>query len=316
MSKLTARRIGIFNRKQIKDYFALNPDWISAVALSKLIERPHCRHLVKVGYLSEELIKVSYLNKNSDGQSPRKAHRKIIHYHEFPEVARQSMKISKIKGYTPLIYWLAIGIKNTRYDNKYKLSVAPELGIAITDYTRDHAQTIIALELRITQTLSAIASCLNLPEFDVYNAVFNRFGFGLNVRALLLFNLYPFEKLLVDGKPWVEYERQGLKLQKRPRSLRKFQAFCGLSYSYKQSGDKVKRKFHGNGIIRSHLYIWAVCTLSRTKNIKHNALRQELSDRYQELRKSVKGKDALTRILFKLTRMLFYEFVKELRQVE
>ncbi|MGL5924062.1 IS110 family transposase [Chroococcidiopsis sp.] len=232
--------------------------------------------------------------------------------YEFPEAARQKMKISPLKGYTPIIHWLATGIKNTRYDNKYKLSIAPDLGIAITDYTRDHAQTIITLELRITQTMNAIANAIKAPEFDAYHAVFDCIGFGLNVRALLLFNLYPFEKFLVDGKPWVEYERSGDKLQKRHKSLRKFQAFCGLSYSYKQSGDKIKRKFHGNGIIRSHLYIWSVAVLSRTKNINHNPLQKELSDRYQELRSSVKGKDALTRILFKLTRMLFYELVKTL----
>ena len=190
--------------------------------------------------------------------------------YEFPEAARQSMKISSIKGYTPIIYWLATGIKNARYDNKYKLSIAPELGIAITDYTRDHAQIIISLELRITQIINAIATTIAMPEFEAYNAVFDRFGFGLNVRALLLFNLYPFDKFLVKGKPWIEYERSEKKLQKRDRSLRKFQAFCGLSYSYKQSGDKVSRKFHGNAIIRSHLYIWAVCVLSRIKNIKHN----------------------------------------------
>jgi hypothetical protein len=86
-----------------------------------------------------------------------------------------------------------------------------------------------------------------------------------------------------------------------------------LSHSYKQSGDKIKRSFHGNAQIRSHLYIWAVATVSRTKNINYSSLRQQLSDRYQELRKSVKGKDALTRILFKLTRMLFYELVKKFR---
>jgi hypothetical protein len=236
--------------------------------------------------------------------------------YEFPEAARKSMKISEIKGYTPFIYWLATGIKNTRYDNKYQLSVAPELGIAISDYTREHAQNIITLELRITQTMSEITKAIAAPEFNDYNAVFDRFGFGLNTRALLLFNLYPFEKFLVNQKPWLEYEHTGEKLQKRDRSLRKFQAFCGLSYSYKQSGDKVKRKFHGNAIIRSHLYIWGICVLCRTKNINHNPLVRELSDRYQELRKSVKGKDALTRILFKLTRMLFYELVKELRQVK
>lgn len=78
MNKISDRLKGIFNREQIKDYFASNPDWISAVALSKLINlhinviHTHCRYLVKIGHLSEQLIQVSYLKKNSD--------RKIIHY--------------------------------------------------------------------------------------------------------------------------------------------------------------------------------------------------------------------------------------------
>ncbi|NJK56488.1 MAG: hypothetical protein HC939_11060 [Pleurocapsa sp. SU_5_0] len=50
-----------------------------------------------------------------------------------------------------------------------------------------------------------------------------------------------------------------------------------------------------------------------TRKIKRHELRKELSDRYAVLRTSVKGKDAITRILFKLTRMLFYELVKETR---
>jgi hypothetical protein len=234
--------------------------------------------------------------------------------YEFPEIARHTMQISKIRGYTPIIYWLALKHPNTRYDKKYKLSIAPELGIGISPYTRAHAQTIVGLETRITVILETIAKEIYEPEFNAYNAVFDRFGFGLNIRALLLFNLFPFEKFLVAGKPWIEYEQSRGKLQKRPRSLRKFQAFCGMSYKFRQSGDKSTRAYHGNAIIRSHLYIWAVCTLSRTKNINHSPLRQELSDRYQDLRKSVKGKDALNRILFKLTRMIFYELVKEISQ--
>ena len=56
------------------------------------------------------------------------------------------------------------------------------------------------------------------------------------------------------------------KLQKRARadwraspdrSLRKFQAYLGLSYSYSQSGDKKTRQFHGSTLVRSHLYVWA-----------------------------------------------------------
>ena len=43
----------------------------------------------------------------------------------------------------------------------------------------------------------------------------------------------------------------------------------------------------------------------RKNNVFHTEITQELSDRYQRLRKSVKGKDALISMLFKLTRMLF-----------
>ncbi|NJO96426.1 MAG: hypothetical protein HC764_10710 [Pleurocapsa sp. CRU_1_2] len=147
---------------------------------------------------------------------------------EFSEAARHTMKISQVKGYTPIIYWLAFNHFNSRYEKKYNDSIAPKLGIFITDFTRAHAKTIIDLEHRITET-----------------------------------------------------------------------------------GDKSSRKFHGNSIIRSHLYMRACCTV--TRKIKRHELRKELSDRYAVLRTSVKGKDAITRILFKLTRMLFYELVKETR---
>jgi hypothetical protein len=42
---------------------------------------------------------------------------------------------------------------------------------------------------------------------------------------------------------------------------------------------KGSTSFHGNAQIRSHLYIWAVVTVSRTKNINHSPMRKELSDR-------------------------------------
>ncbi len=185
--------------------------------------------------------------------------------YEFPEAVRHSIKISKVKGYSPFIYWLATGRKNTRYDNKYKQSVAHELGINITDFTRSHAFIILGIEERITQHEEMISAAIAIPEFDAYHRVFDKFKFGACVRALLLFNLYPFEKYLVNGKPWIEYERSKDKLQKRDRSLRKFQATSSLSFKYKQSEDKVKRIYYVNGIIRSHHYMCAKCTITRKK---------------------------------------------------
>lgn len=152
-----------------------------------------------------------------------------------------------------------------------------------------------------------------MPQFDAYNRVFNKFNFGLTTRSLLLFNIYPFEKFLVDGKPYVEREMNDAgKMQKRDRSLRKFQSFLGMSYRYIESGEKKGKKLAGSTMIRAHLYVWAVCSVApRDYRIKSD-VGKDLSDRYQELRQTVKGKNALVRILFKTTRLLYSQLVREL----
>jgi hypothetical protein len=221
------------------------------------------------------------------------------------------MSISTVRRVTPFVYWLAKGNKNVRYDKKYQQSIAPTLNIEISDYTRAHAQIIVDLELRLSDHLEEIELLIALPEFDPYNRVFDRFSFGTSCRAILLIHVYPIDRFLIDGKPWVEYEPSRGKQQKRDRSLRKFQGYLGLSFSYEISGDSKVRAFHGSSLVRSHLYAWAVCMVSRKNNLIGTVIGKILSDRYQELRKSVKGKDSLVRILFKVTRMLFYELVRE-----
>ena len=86
-----------------------------------------------------------------------------------------------------------------------------------------------------------------------------------------------------------------------------------MSYRLSQSGDSVKRKFGGSSIVRAHLYVWAVCQIAPSKHGYRvdTEVGRKLGDRYIEMREvqKIKGKDALIRILFKATRMLFYELV-------
>ncbi|ELS02115.1 hypothetical protein Xen7305DRAFT_00018260 [Xenococcus sp. PCC 7305] len=236
--------------------------------------------------------------------------------YEFPEIVKHRMKISDLRGFTPIVGWLAGSHQANRYESQYKQSVVHGLGIEISDYTRSHCKAIVEIELRITQCYDYLEKALNLPEFESYLRVFDKFGFGLDNKALLLYQCYPFEKFLVNDKAWIEYEESKGKLQKRDRSLRKFQAFMGMSFSYKQSGDKKSRSFHGSKITRSHLYVWATCMVTPSKygaKIK-GEIGKQLCDRYQELSKNNKGKDSLVRILFKTTRMLFYELLNELKR--
>ena len=65
-------------------------------------------------------------------------------------------------------------------------------------------------------------------------------------------------------------------------------------------------------MVHSHLYAWAVCMVAPSSDLINSDVDKKLSDRYQELRQTVKGKDALVRILFKATRLLYRELAKEL----
>jgi hypothetical protein len=232
---------------------------------------------------------------------------------EFPEIAGKNFKRSQLQGFTPIIGWLA-GINNQRrYDNLYRNSIASELNITISQYTRDRAKTLSEIERRITNHYEQLTSLLALPQFALYHRVFDSFGFGLDNRALLLAYIYPIERFLVDGKCWIEWEESKGKKQKRDRSLRKFQSYIGLSYKIASSGDKTSRSFNGSSLIRAHLYAWAVCQIAPSSygyRVKTD-IGKQLSSRYQMMRNEmkVKGKDALIRILFKASRMLFYELV-------
>ena len=231
--------------------------------------------------------------------------------YEFPEMSAKSFKISPVQGFTPFLGWLASAIDASRYDKLYDQSIARDLGIKISQYTQDHAEVVIGLEKRIAIALLELEHILNSSEFVKYMEVFNQFGFGLSTKTLLLLHVYPFEKFLVDGSPLVEYELSSSdKLIKRRRSLRAFQAFLGLSYSIAQSGDRTTKKFHGSISMRSHLYAWALCQICPTSYKVNTEIGRELSDRYQELKVNNKGKDSIIRILFKATRMLFYELNK------
>ena len=97
-------------------------------------------------------------------------------------------------------------------------------------------------------------------EFVPYLKVFKQFGFGLRNQALLLCQCYPFDRFLLDGKPWVDYEeginKQGIPTsQKRHRSLRSFQLFLGLGYTEKQSGDKRVKALGGSEVTRASLML-------------------------------------------------------------
>ncbi len=70
--------------------------------------------------------------------------------YEFPELAKKTLKISEVRGFTPVVGWLAGIHHDTRYDRLWKTSVAHSLHITLSEYTRSHSLTLIDIEKRIT----------------------------------------------------------------------------------------------------------------------------------------------------------------------
>ena len=56
-----------------------------------------------------------------------------------------------------------------------------------------------------------------------------------------------------------------------------------------------------------------MCQVAPKKQRIKGKIGDEICDRYQQLRETVKGKDALIRILFKTTRLLYRELLSEIR---
>lgn len=245
---------------------------------------------------------------------------------EFPEVSQKQAKVSEKLKFSPQWGYIAGEHDYTRMKNIETKSVAREIGIEISEYTKKHARRITDLQQQLSQTEAELDKLLALPEFANYLKVFKQFGFGTRTASLLMFQCYPLDKFLLDGEVWVINKKgkskEGIpKLQKRHKSLRSFQLFLGLGYTKQQSGEGLKMKLGGSDICRSHLYAWTHATviparndnkwlnkkLNETNADKEHCTLQAIKDSKQ------KYKQKINRINFKITRLLFYELVKSVK---
>jgi hypothetical protein len=143
---------------------------------------------------------------------------------------------------------------------------------------------------------------------------------------------YPIDRFLVKGKPYFRGDHD--------ISLRKFQAYLGLAYSYEISGDtsakqdKVKKSWKGSDLVRSHLFAHALVTICPNKlanteiigKLPQSWLYPRIHLYYetdvntgQKVQKKQElpsfkalGKDCLCRLLFYETRLLYQLLLKQL----
>jgi len=289
----------------------------------------HGRQRFLKNYLPEEILKVrecfyacEQLDKIRNAMINQLRQRLAA---EFPEIATYTFSRQGKYDYSPALGWIAGIREHKRLENIWNRSESKKLGLGISPYTREHAKTIVDLEVRLTGIERQLKEEMELEHFSFYMKVFDLFGFGLTVKSLLLLHCYPFERFLINGKPHIEkaiskpHTKDGKKYPGGKQvvkhlSLREFQAFLGLAYSKFESGTSKKtRKFHGSKLIRTHLYAFIMARLAVGKSRRvQTPLGEKLGNNYQALKaKGIHGKDAILRTEFTLTRYLFYELYRE-----
>jgi hypothetical protein len=181
---------------------------------------------------------------------------------EFPEAAH--VEIKPADGRRVLPTWLCGRDrgkrKNPYWDIRYRDSIAHQYGIEISSYTRKLAEMIDNYDLWVIEIEQELYSLINSPIFEDYNQVFNQFGFGLRVRAILLSLIYPFERFTSIG---------GFK---RRIGATKDEISSGKSIAWKSGV--------GSKLCRTEFYLWVYTTICQKSNRPDTEIGKLISEKY------------------------------------
>ncbi len=253
--------------------------------------------------------------------------------YEFPEISTRTINNCRGKGgFTPWIGWLAGIHSYTRIEHEYARSIATELSIEISDYTRQHAQSICGNQIREARLHEVLDQLLLDPAFDRYRPIFTNFGFGRIMQATILSNTYPFERFLLSGKPRIERYADDQGIHKKNKSLSGFQLSLGMGKRLIESGSSTALVFAGSAFARKMLYSWIIVNVLPEKmteswlvtRINERALSSkpepaltvaQLRLRWQETRGGKKdrhlaGVRSTMTLGYRLTRLLYDELLK------
>jgi hypothetical protein len=253
--------------------------------------------------------------------------------YEWPELSQRAISRARTPGgFTAWLGYLADIHHFTRIRNERTHSIATELGIEISNYTRDHALAICTSQIREKQLLADLEDALSIPEFTPYITVMEKIGFGPLMQGIILAQVYPLDKFLLDGEPWIDRWADDRKQYKRHKSLRAFQISLGFGKRLVESGGSKSLKYSGSAFAREKLYAWIVTNVLSAnvgqtwlvKEIDRRALNNqkpsltvaELRKRWRDTAGSNKDRhqagvrSAIT-IGYRLTRILYDELLRE-----
>lgn len=160
-----------------------------------------------------------------------------------------------------------------RLVKKRQETLEKTIGCGLSDHSKRLASQLCEfdrieyeLEVQITEELA-------LPEFSIYNQIFDQYLVPPVIRAAILGRVYPFTDFLRDGKPLKEYVRgthsqRKSGMTKRDRSEGEFKLSLGMGKELAQSGSSEKWKAGGARYARTALwmYVKSVIVVGRVRD--------------------------------------------------
>lgn len=231
---------------------------------------------------------------------------------QFPEIAKVTLQKGGDRISLPL-RWLA----KESLSKKYDLLYADSVGLGITNSVLYHAQRLYCLHTEEIEIEGKLRTLSALPKFEIYSRVFERFGFGPRISAMIVSQIYPIENYLTeDNKPEVVYSRGRLsgKTTKKHLSRRRFEKALGVAPTENSSGDKKSNSLvGGSDLCRIALWQWVFTRLEIKRCRPKNPIGEHLGKVIDAEKASGKPIRLIRmRVAARAVRLLFYELVKSL----
>jgi hypothetical protein len=243
------------------------------------------------------VLRIEHLNRC---QSPLVNHARQLLAWQFPEVA---LTKSNPDDDVPLLWgWLAGQRTSQRYDRLYEKSV----GVGLESDVKIQSQRIVHIITEKMQLQRKLALLGDSEEFSEYRTIFDMFGFGDHLSAILLTQIFPFEDFLgANGKPLRSKSAKG---NTQHVSLGRFKNCVGLGARDNSSGDKQSTAVGGAALSRKAFWLWAMSRIAAKHSRGQGEYCQILGKEYDSMRLGgVPGPLALSRICVRTSRMLFNE---------
>jgi hypothetical protein len=236
---------------------------------------------------------------------------------EHPEIATRKLTTINKEGLNPCLGHIAGVYKNRQYPKE-------NTGLGLSRRTISLAVETMQKQTSVSELDIIMAEIMSAREFTPYLEVFRDYGFT-SIAAPLLLKCYPIERFLDAGK--VIRDKRGNNI-----SLRQFQAYLGLGYTYEKSGDtshqsgRVKKSWQGSKLCRSDLYAWLLsnpCKVNRF--VPKTDTQRRLKDLWVEDRERngeklpsyrSLGRDGICRMEFTVTRWLFRDLLRAIDRLE